>query len=177
MPAETAEQIKQLLTLQSKTIIELRAICEGLGFSHKGSHNELIERLLSSKNSPQSDVTKPQAIPLRTRDEHQKILIGAKETFLYWRKLIFENGKYKQFTLLNNQGEPYRVKLKYIKCNLQIAHHIIDERWFLPLDHQKDLINLLKVDNIINIDLSIIQKPTSNKRSWLMLHIMAKEAA
>ena len=176
MSIETMEQVQQLMALQSKETQELQAICEGLGLSTEGKHDELVRRLAATERPSQIDVTKPQAVPLRTRDEYSQPIEDAKNMFLKWRKMIFEKGGRKQFLLLNNEGKEYRTTLKYIKCSPEIAKHIIQQRWFLPLNHQKDLIEVLAgcPENFI---LNIIQKPDASGNSWLMLHVEPRKAA
>ena len=170
MPVETAEQMQQLMMLQSKETQELQAICEGLDLDIEGKHEDLVRRLVSAKSSPQIDVTKAQAIPLRTRDEYSEPIEDTKQIFLKWRKMIFEQGGRKAFKLLNNEGRGSSSMHKYIKCSPEIAQHIVKRQWFLPLDHQKDLIKVL-AECPENFILNIVQKPDTSGNSWLMLHV------
>jgi hypothetical protein len=170
---ETAEQIKQLLVLESKQDHELRAICDGLGLPREGNKRDLVQRLIEVKTSSQMDITKPQAIPLRTRDDDSNLIEAAKDTFLNWRKLIFEKGGKETFSLLNSEGKPYSYTMKYIKCSARTAKALLSRKWYLPLEHQKDLITaVLNASEMF--DFSIIQKPDGKGSSWLMMHCKHK---
>lgn len=177
MSVETPEQVEQFLKLQSKDVPELQAICEGLQLDTAGSKADLIDRLVALADArPQRDVTLPQAIPLRTRDDHEQLIPGTVDTFKKWRKLIYEaKGNLKEFSLVNSRGKQYTARLRYILCSENTLKFILEKRWYLPHNNQKDLINLLKAQPE-NFQLCIVQKPSSNGNSWLMLHCEPKAA-
>jgi hypothetical protein len=174
MSIETAGQVEQLIKLQAKSEEELQALCEGLELSWEGTKAELIERLVGTGSKSQRSITVAQAIPLRTRGDQGEPLTIATQSIKNWRRMIFEaKGNIQEFGLLNTEGQPYKARLKYIRCSEPTLMKIIKERWYLPLDYHKDLINLLEL-HPENFILSIIQKPDSRGQSWLMLHCTPK---
>lgn len=178
MTIETQDHIQQFLTLQKKSETELKAICEGLKMSTEGTKEELIEQILQLPNvHQQAPVIKAQAIPLRTRDDRSEPLEDAIKAFKGWRKMIFESrSNMKEFQLLNGKGKPYNRRMKYLNCSDKTALHIIRKGWYLPLDHHRDLIEMLK-EEPSNFLLHIVQKPDSSGNSWLMLHVEPKKKA
>jgi hypothetical protein len=178
MALETKDQVSQFLALQKKSEGELRAICEPLKLSTEGSKEDLIDRLLKLTDiSRQTPIIMAQAIPLRTRGDRSEPLVAAASAIKKWRKLIFEaRGNIKEFKLLNGKNKAYKAKLKYIRCSEAVLQHIIKNRWYLPLEHHRDLIRLLakKPEKFI---LNIVQKPDSSGNSWLMLHVAPRKAA
>lgn len=173
---ETKNDVEQFLTLQKKPEMELRAICEGMGLKTEGTKEQLINQLVSLEIQEQRSVLVPQAIPLRTRDNNMQPLDAAIETMRHWRRLIFRaKDNVKEFQLLSNKGKPYAVSLQYLRCSTETLQKIIEKGWFLPLDYNKDLIELLRTDPDKFIA-SIIQKPDSKGSSWLMLHVVPRAA-
>lgn len=177
MSVETPGQVEQFLKLQSKDKSELQAICEPLGLPTTGTKSEIIDRLVAlTEIRTQRDVTLPQAIPLRTRDENSQLIPGAAETFKQWRKLIFNTkGNLKEFSLLNGKSRQYKARLRYVMCSEKTLKVILEKRWYLPHSSQRDLIELLKAQPE-NFTLCIVQKPDSQGSSWLMLHCEPKAA-
>lgn len=170
---ETREQIKQLMMLQRKDSLELRSICEALGVSTEGQKEDLVRTVMSVRSTVQDNITRPQAIPLRTRDHNSRPIEAAKKAFFQWRRLIFQRGGTKEFSLLNGEGKTYQSKLKYINCSSGTALHIIRNKWYLPLDHQTDLIKVIE-QHPDNFSMYVIQKPDKSGNSWLMLHAKAR---
>lgn len=176
MALETKTEVQQFLTLQTKNELELRAICEGMELKTEGTKEQLIERLLSLGLSEQRPVVVAQAIPLRTRDNDSQPLQAAIEAMRHWRKLIFNaKGNIKEFQLLNSKGKQYKANLKYVRCSCETLRHIIEEQWYLPLEHNRDLIEQLKTKSD-KFEASIVQKPDGQGKTWLMLHVQLKAA-
>lgn len=173
---ENPTQVQQFLTLQKKDLRELQDLCEGRSLPTQGEKEVLIERLLEANSEPQTSIFEAQAIPLRTRTQKGTIP-KAPETFKRWRKLIFEGrGNEREFSLLNNNGKPYTINLKYIKCPSKVLQQIIDRGWFLPLENHRDILHAAKTSPD-RFDANIIQKPDKNGKGWLMLHLEVKKAA
>lgn len=174
---ETKSDVDQFLTLQEKSELELRAICEGMGIKPHGKKAELIDQILELGMKQQHNVLTAQAIPLRTRDNESKPLDAAITAFKHWRKMIFEaDGNKKQFQLLNGKGKAYTANLKYMNCSEKTLLHILNEGWVLPVEAHRDLVALLK-EKPEQFDVAIIQKPDSQGNSWLMLHCAPRKAA
>lgn len=173
---ENSSQVKQFLDLQKKELRELQDLCEGLKLSPDGEREALIERLLEASSEPQSSIFQPQAIPLRTRTSKGTIT-QAPETFKRWRRLIFEaKGNTREFSLLNNNGKPYTINLKYIRCPSKVLEQIIQRGWILPLEAHREILHAAKTSPE-RFEANIIQKPDRNGKGWLMLHLELKEAA
>jgi hypothetical protein len=142
----------------------------------EGSREELINRLLRLNAPQQESVIVPQAIPLRSRDERSQPMDAAIEAMKSWRKAIFQGkNNSKEFTLVNNDGKPYQLRMRYAKCSSATLKRIIDEKFYLPLPKYKDIVEMInKMPD--NYDVNIVQKPSFNGNSWLMLHVQPKAA-
>lgn len=176
MTVENADQIKQLMALCTKSEDELRAICEGLNLNTEGDSAMLVDRLTSIETNAQANIGIGQTVPLRTKDDHMNTLELAKDAMLQWRKMIFESGGTKDFSLVNSKGKQYSLQMKYIKCSNDTLRKIIKKGWYLPLDQYRDLIDVV-MDEPDRFTASIVQKPAGHGKSWLMLHLEPKQAA
>lgn len=175
---DNSEKIEQFLHLRSKTLPELRAICEGLSIETEGSETELINRIIgTSPNTPQVNPTLPQAISLRSRNDLGETNLQAVAMFRKWRKQIFEGrGNVREFGLLNAEGESYQQRMKFIPCDVALASSLIKKEWYFPHDSQKDLLNLIR-NQPENFNFAIVRKENTNGSSFLMLHCAPKRAA
>lgn len=178
MAIETADQIQQYLVLQEKTETELRAICEGLELSTEGTKEELLEHVTSKQYIQQTDVLLPQAIPLRSRDDHGELIQLAQKTYNKWRRLIYNTDKnWKEFQLLNASGQEYAVKMRYILISPKALQKILDDKWYDPrYIKQHELINCLRT-NPEDFNVTIVQKFNSSGNSFIMLHAEPKKVA
>lgn len=172
MSISSDAQVRYFLLLQKKNIEELQAISRPFGLSIEGSKEELIERLVCLEGvQQQQDTTRPQAIPLRTRDDKGQPLPKATETMKKWRKAIFDGkDNVKKFQLINSKNKDYFLDLKYATCSREILQVILDKKWYLAHPSQRDLINLLISTPEIFVT-NIVKKPDSKGNSWLMIHI------
>jgi hypothetical protein len=168
---KTKEQVQQFLTLQGKNETELKAICEGLKLPTDGNKADLINQLLVLNVPQQDSVVKPQAIPLTSRDKMQRPMEAATNAMKQWRRLIFQSkGNVREFSLLNNDGEVYSLRMKYAKCSVKTVHAILKKGWYLQLPRYRDIIELI-TKNPEKFSCNIVQKPGTNGNSWLMLHV------
>lgn len=172
---ETKQDIDQFLTLQKKTLSELKAICEGLKLGTTGTKSQLIDRLIYSQVVPQISVVKPQTIPLRSRDHKSQQIDSAYKALQKWRTQIFwgKNNR-KIFDLINAKGKIYQKEMKYMKCPNKTLDHIISHQWYLPVQQNKNLVEMLK-NHPEKFDINIVQKSDNHGSSWLMLHIAPKK--
>lgn len=177
MAIETREQVEQFILLQSKSVEELRALCESLKLDLNGQKDELLKRLISVDGHEfQRDVTRPQIIPLCTRGPSGQPLEAAAETMKKWRRLIFEaKGNTKEFCLINSNGQSYATTLKYIKCGPKALAAILNGGWLMARPHQRDLLQMLK-KYPEQFEFNIVRKPDTHGNTWLMLHCEAKAA-
>jgi len=171
MTMENKAQVQKFLSLYSKTELELRAMCEGLELDTGGDKADLISRLIILNASQQTSVIQPQAIPLRSRDEKQRPLKAAVQAMKDWRRAIFQaQGNIREFGLINNNGTPYVLNMKFARCSLKTLDIIIRHRWYMPLQRYTDIIELVK-KSPDKFHIHIIQKPGYGGSTWLMLHI------
>lgn len=167
---ETKEHIAQFLVLQDKNPEELRSICEGLKLSTNGTKANMLDRLIQLEDTkPQHDILIPQAIALRTRSPEGSIQ-KAIETMKKWRKILFDDGVFKDFNLINGKGEVYTTKLKYIRCSSETLVKVIKDGWIFPQPMQSDLLETI-IKNPKLYQASIVQKPSSNGGNFIMLHV------
>ena len=170
MPIQNPEKIKQFLKLQSKSELELRAICEGLQVSIEGDKEQLLQNLLATDSSPQTVITKPQAIPLRSKDSFGRSITKATEALSSWRKKILRSNLSREFLLTDIKGNSFKLVMKYIRCPKPVASAILKNGWYLKLENQRDLIQVVRT-RIDQFNMCIIQKPDNRGNSWLMLHV------
>lgn len=165
------EQIKTWIRLQEKDKDSLRVICRTFKLPEIGNKEELINIIIAGTIHGNPNIDKPQAIPLRTRDNNSQLIREAANCLLHWRKLIFKaHNNIKEFSLLNNKGEQYSLKMRYLQCTPSVAEDIIRRKWYLPYHTQKNLIeSIVKRPN--DYTYHIIQKPSKSKSSWIMLHV------
>lgn len=178
MSISSDAQVRYFLLLQQKTIEELRAISKPFGLSTEGNKEEIIERLVCLEGvQHQQDTTKPQAIPLRTRDNKGQPLLNATETMKKWRKAIFDGkDNTRRFQLINSKGKNYFLDLKFATCSQKILQVILNKKWYLAHPSQRDLINLLNSTPEMFV-VNIVKKPDSKGNSWLMMHVETKREA
>lgn len=167
-----AEHIKIWLKLQAKSIEDLKSICKSFKLPEVEDKDELIRIIVSG--TIKKDTFKPQVIPLRTRDNNSQPIKEAMQSLLYWRKLIFQYGKDKEFSILNNKGQSYYIKMKSIKCLPKVASEIVKRKWYLPYQSQSYLIKAIE-KNPEAFCYHIVQKQGKNNNNWVMLHVIQKE--
>jgi hypothetical protein len=168
---DTKSQIQQFLTLQNKTVLELKAICEGMQLETTGDKKDLIDRLVQLNIVQQESVVHPQAIPLRTRDSQSHPLPAAIKCMKEWRRIIFQaKGNTRDFNLTSNDGTLYTLNMKFAKCSINVLNSIVANDWYLPLPKYKDIFALVQ-KNPQQFNFNIIQKPAHGGNTWLMLHI------
>ncbi len=139
-----------------------------------GSKKDLIDRLLALNTPQQESVVVPQAIPLRSRDERSRPIEAATRAMKDWRRLIFQGrNNIREFTLVNNNGEPYTLKMKYAKCSPTTLSTILEHKWYLPLPKYRDIVELIN-KNPDQFNITIVQKPSMTGNNWLMLHVEPK---
>lgn len=169
------QEIKQFIFLQQKSENELRSICEGLSLKTDGSHKDLIKRLTSIESSPQTNILKPQAVPLYSK-KRQGPLIDAQTNFKKWRDLLFSEKNFKKFELINSKGDSYKATMRYIICTVQDVELILQNDYLSDRSDYHDLVNLLKVQSD-KFELNIVNKKDTKGNSWLMLHCIPRKAA
>jgi len=178
MAVETSEQVQQYLILSQKTKEELQAICEGLKLDTTGNQEILLDRLIQLGAPAQTDFMQPQLIPLRSRTDDGDLIEAANKALLYWRAQIYNaKDNYKEFKMLNSKGKTYTLKMKYILCPQAILQKILKDKWYDPrYTAQGELINLLSTKPEA-FTLSIVQRPTKQGKSYIMLHVEANKVA
>lgn len=175
MVVESPEQVAKFLHLQSLSIEELQLQSEDINKEQK-SKAFLIEKILK-KDTPEieSQGILPQGIPLRSKYKNGKVIPKTAKTYQNWRKLIFQTeNNLKDFDLINKENKQYSAKVYYIKCSLNTARYLIENKWFSPYLTQKELINQIKV-NSEQFHYNIIRKCAANGNNFLMLHCEEKE--
>jgi len=169
---DSTQQVEQFMMLRGKDESELQAMCEGLNLEPEGTKEELIRRLVQfGEATPQKDILVPQAIALRTNDDHGQRMQQAYDAIKLWRKQIFEaKDNYREFTLTDTKGRTYTSRMRYIACAARALEVIIDKVWYHPETSQKDLIALLR-GHPNRFEVNIIQRSTENGGSYIMLHV------
>jgi hypothetical protein len=173
---DTSDEINSFLTLKKKSESELRVICEGAGITSNGDKNELIVKLMKLSIKGQADYSVPQAFALRTKNGTGTKIEGAWEFMQKARRLMFENRKRKEFSLLNSKRQSYKTILGYIECTTELLSEILDKKLLLPQIYQHELAELIyKQPHMFTVHL--INKPSNNGKSFVMLHVEEKAVA
>ena len=173
---DTKMAISQFLTLQSKNMEELQALCKRMNIAIEGSEPDLIDRLMNHQEEVKQPVLLPQAIPLRTVDSNGRQMHDVVETIKRWRRLIYETqGNQRNFELVNSKGEQYKARLKYLRCSLETLKGILEQKWYFAHASQQPIIDAL-IKRPWNFEVHIVQKPSSRGNSWVMIHVKLKAA-
>ena len=173
----TKTEIGQFLALQAKSVQELQELCTKLNLKPEGSQADLVDRLMGYAKQASPQKLHPQAIPLRTIDASGSPIPQAVETFKRWRKLIFNaKNNTREFGLVNGKGNPYKAKLRYIRCSEETLKALLERKWYFAHPSQEPMINALR-ERPQDFTVNIIQKPSAKGSSFIMLHAEEKKAA
>ena len=169
MSLDTKEEIEQYLLLENKSDSELKAICEGMELPLTGERRDLINRLMGMKIQPQLDFMYPQMIALRTKI-HGTEIPGADAFMKLARKTIFDGTNNKrEFSVLNEKGQPYTMVMKYAKCSEQTMALLFQKNMIYPHQAQRELVRLIQKEPSLFV-LHLVQRSYGKDKTFIMLH-------
>lgn len=172
---DEAVDIDQFLKLQAKPLNEIQAIARGMSLVVTENKDEMIRTMMKNV-SRRLDITRPQTIPLVTRDPKGELMPVADKVFRKWRQAMLNSYTTRNFNLTNRKGKEYKLTLKYMKCGRETLDYILENSWFMSLEENQNLIDALKV-NPGHFNINVIQKPDMHGNTWLMLHVEPRAAA
>jgi hypothetical protein len=172
MSLTSADEIRQYLILQKKTIQDLVVLCEGLDLDTQGTKQELIKRLIELKTISQLSPFVPQLIALRTKFDGKPIP-GAFALLERVRKAIeAKPDNLKEFSVLNALGQSYTQYFRFLNITHCSLKTLIQSNMFYPIEAQRDLVTRVKTDP----DKFLFHwvNKTFGDRSFIMLHCQPK---
>lgn len=164
----TAEQMKQFITLQQKSLLELQAIAEGLGLQLSDDKDVLISQLIQEDRKEDQDLHRNALIAIRISNN------DARKLMLQFRKHIYDNGRYAVYDFFNAQGKKYSQKMKRILLKQETLQKMLNLDMLIPKDYTREVFEVLKQDPSM-FDASLVLKKHSGT-NWLMLCVTKKAA-
>ena len=170
LTAAEIQRISSAMTLLSeKSDADLSVLCKNLGRDNLSSRDEMVDFLVSPprEEEKKSSLIIPQAIPLRSNIDGE-LLKGAVDTFKKWRRQLFTSSSEKTFSLIDNEGKSYEMRMKCLSCPPGVFLHCINSKWVHPQAGQEPLIQAMR-DKPGDFIVHVVQKKTGSN-TYIMLH-------
>lgn len=166
---DTVNGMKQFIALQKKSLSELKAIAEGLGLEVRDDKDYLLRSLIAEERPVQRDLMGNTLLAITLPSEE------ARNLMLKWRKNIFEQGRYKDYSFLNSKGEKYTQQFKRILLSEESVRTMIRLEMLVPKDYTRDtFLALCKSPELFCVSLVLKRQQGAN---WLMLCVEPKKKA